>query len=101
MTSGAANCCIDIPGAGLFDKVLLDGTPGKVNSNFEFFQRADEPFFHVKLFRYLAFDLVKFSPRLVIVTNVVYHYTDSDGIVMKFIVISILFTNCIKDWQKK
>ena len=56
---------IDLPeGLGHFERVLLDGRPGKQNSNIDFFQRADGvcgPFFHVKLFRYLAFDLVKMS----------------------------------------
>jgi hypothetical protein len=86
---------------GAFDRVSLDERPGKVPSNYEFYQSADGRLLNVKLFRYVGFDLVKFSTRMVVMTNVVYDYTDPDGIVMKFIVISILFTNCVNSWQKK
>jgi hypothetical protein len=93
---------MEFPGLkGSYTKVELRERPGGVSSSFEFLQRSSGPLLDIELFRYLGFDLVKMSPRLVIVTNVIYDYKDEDDIVMKFIVISILFTNCINYWQKK
>jgi hypothetical protein len=93
---------ITIPGLeGTYTKVELHGRPGRVASSYEFWQRSSGRLFDVELFRYLPYDMVKMSPRLVIVTNVIYEYKNEDGYVMRFIVISILFTNCINYWQKK
>lgn len=100
--SGGSTATISVPGLGCFNRVCIqDDRPGKVTAGYEFYQGADGRFFNVKLFRYLSFDLVKLSPRMVIMTNVIYNYTDSDGIVIKFIVISIMVTNCVANWQKK
>ena len=97
---------MEIPGLeGTYTKVGLQDRPGGLmaaaSTNFEFWQRSSQRLFDGELFRYLAFDLVKMSQRLVIVTNVIYTYKDEDGYVTRFIVISILFTNCINYWQKK